>query len=346
MTEYCRESENLTVYHIHAHKCPLKQDAKIYRKQVRDAVLRNRGIGVQGIQHTEVGQAVANSDIWEAWRRAMQLSYANIRSEKAKISWKRNLDKHSLEAVGILKQAMDKEHKYPIYQINNPQFNRSPDYIFKSSVPMAQLTIGMDQESLEHPLQGEEAYFDGCHSRCSGYRTLALFVYHTAMFHILRLATIEVKSKSTCEITIFWELFNEILSDIKGRDYKFNLRAIMVDENSANYCAIRKVFGFDFVTSKVVSCQMHYKNDVNRASFSISNSYRDLFKNICHKLCSISTVGKYEKKKWLDEIATIFLDITSWINWWDARKYHMFPTFRLFGYSNVTLAESCNSMLK
>ena len=38
----------------------------------------------------------------------------------------------------------------------------------------------------------------------------------------------------------------------------------MVDENGANYCAIRKVFSLEFVTSKVVSCQMHYKNDVNR----------------------------------------------------------------------------------
>ena len=157
----------------------------------------------------------------------------------------------------------------------------------------------------------------------------------------------KVKSKSICEITVFWELFNEILSDIKGRDYKFNLRAIMVNENGAHYCAMRKVFGLDFVTSKVVSCQMHYRNDVNRASFRISDSYRDLFKNICHKMCSIATVGEYnKKKKWLDEIANIFQDITSWINWWDARKYHMFPVFRHFSYSNITLAESGNSMLK
>ena len=58
----------------------------------------------------------------------------------------------------------------------------------------------------------------------------------------------EVKSKSTHEIIVFWELFNEILSDIKGRDYKFNLRAIMVDENGVNYCAIQKDIGLDFVT--------------------------------------------------------------------------------------------------
>ena len=71
MTEYCRESENLTVYHIGAHKCPLKPDTKIYRKQVREAVLRNRGLGGQGIQQAEVGQAFANCDIREEWGRAM-----------------------------------------------------------------------------------------------------------------------------------------------------------------------------------------------------------------------------------------------------------------------------------
>ena len=45
----------------------------------------------------------------------MQLLYANVRSKKAKIAWEKNLEKHSLEAVDILKQAMDKEDKYLIY---------------------------------------------------------------------------------------------------------------------------------------------------------------------------------------------------------------------------------------
>ena len=111
---------------------------------------------------------------------------------------------------------MDKKDKCLIYQINNSQFNGQPNYVFKSSVPMAQMATDMDQDGPEHPLQGEEAYFNGCHSRCAGYKTLALFVYHTAMHHILRLAMMEVKSESTQEISIFWELFNEILSEIKG----------------------------------------------------------------------------------------------------------------------------------
>ena len=64
-------------------------------------------------------------------------------------------------------------------------------------------------------------------------------------------------------------------------------------------------------------------------------------------MCCIATGGEYkDKKKWLEEIANIFPEISSWINWWDARKYHMFPAFMCIGYSNVTLAESGNSTLK
>ena len=140
---------------------------------------------------------------------------------------------------------MDKEDKYLIYKINNSQFNGQPDYVFKSSVPMAQLAINMDQDSPEHSLEGEDAYFNSCHSRCAGFKTLALYVYHTAMHHTLRLAMMKAKNESTCEISIFWELFNEIISKMKRRNYKFNPKSIMVDENGANYCAIKRFLGWN-----------------------------------------------------------------------------------------------------
>ena len=38
---------------------------------------------------------------------------------------------------------------------------------------MAQLATDMDQDGPKHPLQGVEAYFDGCHSQCVGYKTPA-----------------------------------------------------------------------------------------------------------------------------------------------------------------------------
>ena len=155
MTEYCRDSESLTIYHIGAHKCPLKPDTNKYSNQVRDAVLKKSGLGAHHIQQAEMGQEVATSDIKEAGRRAMWLSYTNIRSEKNKFMHKRNPDKHCIEPVGILKHATVKDDKYLIYKINNSQFNGEPDYVFKRSTPIAQLAIDMDQNGPEHPLQGE-----------------------------------------------------------------------------------------------------------------------------------------------------------------------------------------------
>ena len=74
---------------------------------------------------------------------------------------------------------------------------------------------------------------------------------------------------------------------------------------------IKQLFGANFFTSEVVSCQMHYKNDVNRMSLRTELSYRDIFKSICYGMFSILTVGDYnEQRQWLDEIANMFQDIS------------------------------------
>ena len=255
-------------------------------------------LGAQGIQQAKVGQAVAEGNIQEAQRRTMQLSYANVRSEKAKIAWKKNPDKHSLEAVGILKQATDKEDKYLIYQINNSQFNGQPNYVFKSSASMAQLAIDMDQNGPEHPLQAMKIHISMAATPDAQAIKLLHCLYITRPCIIyLGLQQWKLEASSTKEISLFWELFNEILTEIKGKNYKFNPKSIMVDENGANYCTIRKVFGLEFATSKVVSYQMHYKNDMSRASLKIGDTYKDVFKNVCHEMCSFTTIAEYNDRK-------------------------------------------------
>ena len=50
------ESGTLTVYYVGVHNCHLKKDTKIYKKkQVREAMLQNRGLGAQGIQAGQGG---------------------------------------------------------------------------------------------------------------------------------------------------------------------------------------------------------------------------------------------------------------------------------------------------
>ena len=48
----------------------------------------------------------------------------------------------------------------------------------------------------------------------------------------------------------------------------------MVDEKSTNYCAIKQVFGLDFMASKILGCQINHKHDINKASFRIRESFR------------------------------------------------------------------------
>ena len=59
---------------------------------------------MNNIQQAELGEMAAAVNIQGAWKRAMQLSYTNIIYEKAKLFHERNPDKHSLEAVGILRK--------------------------------------------------------------------------------------------------------------------------------------------------------------------------------------------------------------------------------------------------
>ena len=55
ITEYCKESEILTIYHICVHSCLSKPNTKKYRHQVREAFLRNSGLGACAIQQAGVG---------------------------------------------------------------------------------------------------------------------------------------------------------------------------------------------------------------------------------------------------------------------------------------------------
>ena len=72
-------------------------------------------------------------------------------------------------------------------------------------------------------------------------------------------------------------------------------KARMVNKNGTNYSMMKQVFGVNFITSKEVSCQKHYKNDVNRVSFRNRLSYRDLFQSICYGMCSLATVAQYNE---------------------------------------------------
>ena len=68
MTEHCRESEILTVYHIGEHRHLPKSNTKQYRSLIQEAVLKNNGLGASTSQQIEVGKAFMAGDNQEAQR--------------------------------------------------------------------------------------------------------------------------------------------------------------------------------------------------------------------------------------------------------------------------------------
>ena len=259
-----------------------------------------------------------------------------------------NPDQHSFEAVAIYKKELDKSDPFLIYKVNDGKMNNMPDFVFKSAKDMLLLAAEMDQSGEQNPMQQEAAYFDGSHSRCVGFKTLGLFVLHPGMRCLVRLASMEVRTESTKNIAMFWKLFNEALSEATGKPGTiFNPYIIMVDENGANFCGVKEEFGLEYAIEKLTSCQLHFKKDLLKQLSNIGESYRDEFYQIGCQLCSAPTVAKYnELQKLLLEFADIFPAIKPWLDFWDARKYHVFPAFRRFGYTGVTLAESGNAQIK
>ena len=173
-----------------------------------------------------------------------------------------SLDENSFDAVGILKAETDKRDPFDIYRINNGRLNGGTDYVFKSSREMALLAIKMDVNNEEETsLQNENAFFDATHCRVFGFKSFALWLVHSSLREMIRLASMEMRTENGEDIALFFRLFNEILQKVTGNDkYKFNPRCLLCDEAGANYKAIKLVYGEEFCKQRVCGCQFHFKH--------------------------------------------------------------------------------------
>ena len=334
-----------TVYHLGKHICHLKVNNARFNAMAHNTALNNPNCGPTEARRKDVKRRIDTHGIDDGFRAAEETQTRNVKAAKRNLDSNQNSNPNSFEAVAIYRQGLMKRDPFLIHRVNDNNFNEAPDYVFKSSREMGEIALKMDQYLPEYnALMGEEAYFDGAHKRCAGFKTLALFVYHPGMRKILRLASMEVRAENTLHISLFWKLFNQMLSQIKGHTTEFNPKAIMVDEAGANFCGVREAFGVEFCMQKVVSCQLHFKKDVIKHSNKIPECYRAEFRSVCYQMCCAATVAKYnELKALLDEFAGMFSNLRHWLDWWHARKYHVFTPFRRFGYSNVTFAEAGHS---
>ena len=114
--------------------------------------------------------------------------------------------------------------------------NNGSDYVFKFLRFIAEnITVCMDINKPYNILQEENAYFDAMHTRVHGFKSFGLWTYHPTMHQMIQLASMEMQSENTNDISTSFMLLNEVLREVTGKeDYMFNLRCFMCDEGVAN----------------------------------------------------------------------------------------------------------------
>ena len=227
--------------------------------------------------------------------------------------------------------------------------NDMPDFVVKSSSAILKMALDMDQDAEPNVLQEEDAFFDGSHSRCTGYISLGLWVHHTSMRKVFRLVSMEVKSESTENLVLFWKMVNEMLQKVgkKGDQYKFNPKFSMTDEAGAHFAALRIVYGDEWVKKKCITCQWHFLNSVNEKIHHIGEDYQEEFLEKAKELCKLKTIPEFDLTfARMKEIADMFSAYGNSLDWYYARRMHLFPAFRDGLHSGLNLAEVGNSSWK
>ena len=126
----------------------------------------------------------------------------------------------------------------------------------KATLEIAAKMSGAKQANGEDSqLTEEPAYFDGMHSCFHLYKSLTMWVYHVAIRKMMLLAIMEVHQENMYYITNIFEPFQDYLGD---ETYERHPNFIMVDEKGANFQALEKVMGKEFVNNYTMMCQYHF----------------------------------------------------------------------------------------
>ena len=128
------------------------------------------------------------------------------------------------------------------------------------------------------------------------WKTCYVWVLQMVMRRLTRLATMEVKREDTTCYSMFWQILNNMLSEVKNQQgYKFNPKMFIVDEAEAVAAGIRNVFG-EVGCRKAWSCQFHYKMCLDRALNNIPDELAEEFRELALELLEVSTIKMYEEK--------------------------------------------------
>lgn len=322
---------NVTVYHIGEHTCPVtpilkKKDVKTVEQLVRN----NPNIKPSEVQSAFVLSAFQQQMDWGAVEKEAASTVNRKWVENIKQKVKKDIEPfgHNFEAVVSFKEYCDKKDLLYVYKINDRRGNPDqPSYVFKTSSRKAKIALDMDMNG-DHFMNSEYCFFDGKHNRCRGFITLTASVYHPLLRKQIPLATMEAEKENSANVELFWTLFNEALVKVAQRPVKFNPIGWCTDMAGANIAGISKVYGDP---TRIKSCEFHFKDHRNKKAKKLDSGSAVEFKDLCDDLLHSTTTAGYDSaKKRMDDFISakeerMFLE--SWVSWWHARRGYIFRAF-------------------
>jgi len=351
--EFEDSTSTVAVYHHGNHSCSIKPVSAndSFKQTTIDSFKRNPNLKPSQIPLCAVTRAL---DEGESWDKIDQLSesYADIqkiRNLKKKATNELNPYGQSLEAVAIFKEKTDEKDPFLIYKINDRKYNGKPSYIFKTSMLKLKIMQDMDRKSGK-PLSSEYAFIDGFEKRCPGFTTIILSCYHPVLMKQVQLALMECEGESAENVSTFWQLIDECLTKLCGEETKFNPTGIMSDEAGSFWKAAKEHFPDDVIANSV-SCEFHFKENVNRHSNAIKRDQDKLkFKKLANEWLSSITVNGYQAAMNIleDYCNTLAAkeNLMKYIHWWDNRRVHWSRAYKGDIFTPTTnLAEVANASL-
>ena len=151
-------------------------------------VQRYPGITYKELKSAVIQHLLDTGNSQEAENAAYRITtqaFRKVKRDMAVDTLEQHVETQSLEVVAELKKGSDQIDPLHIYKINSKAVNNELDYVMKSSSKILKLALMMDQDAEDNPLQKEDAYFDGCHSRCTGFISLGIWIQHPSMCRVL-----------------------------------------------------------------------------------------------------------------------------------------------------------------
>ena len=146
----------------------------------------------------------------------------------------------------------------------------------------------------------------------------------------------------------FWAIFNQALSDYKGTPYIFNPLGWSTDNSEAISSGIKEVFGSDALL-RVKSCEFHFKDIVIKKSNKFnSEETKEKYQTLAMASLEATTVNGYNKAR---ENMADFISLedessslNEWLEWWHVRRHFIFRAFAQNNGPRMNQAETIHAV--